>query len=247
MMQESNSDYDAFAWFFDRHWSVEVQSQILTVIERLLLPLVPRGARLLDLCCGTGQMAAELSARGIEVTGLDVSAQMLCHARAHAPAASFVEADAREFELPARYDAVISTFDSLNHLLTLEDLWRVFRQVHRALAPGGWFLFDVNLEEGFLAHWRDYFSIVEDDNVCVLQGDYDPNQKIGRYDITMFRLHDGTWRRTDAHVTEKCYSLREIKGALKRAGFKDISTFDAETEMGLADHVGRIFFLVRKG
>lgn len=242
---ETASDYDAFAWFFNKHWSSEIPEQMTVAIERVLLPRLPKGARLLDLCCGTGQVAAALTARGYAVTGVDNSTEMLRYARRNAPAAEFVQADARRFQLPVSFDAVVSTFDSLNHFLNLEELAAVFRQTRRALAPAGWFLFDMNVERGFLTHWREYFAIVEEREVCVLRGNYDPEQKLGHYRITMFRRRGKTWQRTETTVSERCYEPREIKRELQRAGFGEILTFDAAADLGLTDHTGRIFFLAR--
>ena len=240
------SDYDSFAWFYDRYWSHEVPPQIMTVIDRLLVPSLPRGAQVLDLCCGTGYACAELIKRGFEVTGLDRSKEMLRQARRRAPGARFMLADARAFDLPPVYQGIISTFDSLNHVLTARELTTVFRNAWRALAPGGLFLFDLNMEKGFLLHWVDYFAIVEDDSVCVLKGEYDRQQRTGRYDITMFRRLGKLWRRADTAIIERCYTAREIRRALRTAGFKGISAYDADRDMGLTDHVGRTFFLARR-
>jgi SAM-dependent methyltransferase len=239
------TDYDAFAWFFDQYWSREIPEAMMSAIEQTLLPRLPAQARLLDLCCGTGQLAAALTARGLTVTGVDNSAEMLRYARVNAPAAEFVRADARRFKLPQSFDAAISTFDSLNHFLTLEDLSAVFRQTRRALGAGGWFLFDMNVERGFVTHWRDYFAIVEEHAVCVLTGEYDPEQRLGRYDITMFRRRGKSWQRADTTISERCYELKEIKRELKRAGFNEVSAFAADADLGLAYHTGRIFFLAR--
>ena len=115
--------------------------------------------------------------------------------------------------------------------------------MRRALAPGGVFFFDMNMERGFLEHWADHYAIVEDEDVCILRGDYDRKERVGRYEITVFRREAKHWQRTDTLIRERCYTMREIKGALRRAGFRAISSFDAETETGLTEHVGRVFFL----
>ena len=171
---------------------------------------------------------------------------MLRFAKSHAPRSKFVLADARSFNLTESFDAVVSTFDSLNHLMTLGELEAVMLNVHRALRPEGLFLFDMNMESGFINHWADHFSIVEEVAVCILRGRYDREEKIGRYDISMFRKDGDMWQRSDAVITERCYSMKEVKAALGRAGFKEFSIFDAERDMGLADHTGRKFFLARK-
>lgn len=244
---ERYENYDAFSWFYERYWCEEVPPAIFTVIERLLLPSLRPKSRILDLCCGTGYTTARLERLGYSVTGLDGSEQMLRFARRHAPRSRFILADARSFKLPRAFAAVVSTFDSLNHLMTLEELEAAVGCVHRALMPGGLFLFDMNIESGFLNHWADHFSIVEEKEACVLRGHYDRKEKIGRYDITMFRRRGEGWLRSDAVITERCYSMKEIRAALRRTGFEEFSVFDAERDLGLTDHTGRKFFLAHRG
>jgi SAM-dependent methyltransferase len=243
---ERYANYDPFSWFYERYWCEEVPPAIFTVIERLLLPSLPPESRILDLCCGTGYTTARLERMGYSVTGLDGSEKMLKFAKRHAPRSRFVLADARSFKLPEAFDAVVSTFDSLNHLMTLKELEAALTCVRRALVPGGLFLFDMNTESGFLQHWADYFSIVEKDEACVLRGHYDREEKIGRYDIAMFRRTGEAWQRSDALIMERCYSMKEIREALRRTGFKEFSVFDAERDLGLTDHIGRKFFLARR-
>lgn len=243
---ERYTNYDHFSWFYERHWCEEVPPAIFTVIERLLLPSLPPKSRVLDLCCGTGYTTARLERMGYSVTGIDGSEEMLKHAKRHAPRSRFILADARSFTLPQSFSAALSTFDSLNHLMTLAELEAAMASVHRALLPEGLFLFDMNMESGFLNHWADYFSIVDETEACVLRGHYDRKEKIGRYDITMFRRRNDVWLRTDAVITERCYSMKEIREALRRAGFGEFAVFDAERDLGLADHTGRKFFRARR-
>ncbi|MFH8983752.1 class I SAM-dependent methyltransferase [Streptomyces varsoviensis] len=91
------------------------RSQIV-VVERLLARL-PRGARVLDAGCGTGQPTCEqLCAGGLDVTGIDVSEAMLAAARANVPRATFRLVDLlgqRATEL-GTFDAVVSFFCLMN-------------------------------------------------------------------------------------------------------------------------------------
>lgn len=240
------SDYDAFAWTYNRHWGGMFTRQALKALDRLVLPHVPVQGRILDLCCGTGQLAGELTARGYKVTGIDGSREMLKYARANAPAGRFILADARSFRLPAEYDAAVSAFDSLNHVITLEGLARVFRKVHAALVKDGRFLFDLNMEEAYLDQWKGAYAIVEDESVCVMRPSYDPDEKTGRDKLTMFRLVDGAWRRSDLTLAQRCYSEADVRSALTEAGFSEVSTFNAERDFDMPGGLGRAFFLARK-
>ncbi len=240
---QSAASYDEFAWFYNKYWSAEIPYQILSALDSLVFQRLATGGRVLDLCCGTGQIAAKLSERGFEVMGIDESSAMLQHARRNAPAVNFIRSDARRFEQPPIFEVAISTFDSLNHILELSELKEVFRRVHSSLVTGGKFVFDMNMEQGFFEHWENCFSILEADGVCVLQGGYDQLTGLGQYDVTLFRhIEENNWRRSDFTIIERCYSAEEIIKSLNEAGFGNVSVYDAAEDLELMDHTGRSFF-----
>lgn len=238
--------YDQFAWCYTRGWGDEYHKQAGAVLEGHVFPRLAPGARVLDLCCGCGNLAVVLLAQGFQVTGIDGSARMLEFARERAPEAEFLIADARTFRFNAAFDAVLSTFDSLNHVLRLEELEAVFRNVHAALRKGGLFVFDLNMLESFETMWRGDMADVQDNAVAVTRGRYDPDQRLGRAEVTMFRL-DGGWQRSDVTVFERCYSEDEVCAALERAGFHDLLALDARDGGMRGDTgLGRSFFFAVK-
>lgn len=97
----------------------------------------------LDLCCGTGLMTAELLGRGLTVTGMDASPAMLSLARGRLGAkVPLVEAWLPDLPVDGPFDAVVSSLDGFNYL-TMADLAETFVAAARVLRPGGWLLFDV--------------------------------------------------------------------------------------------------------
>lgn len=99
---------------------------------------VPRGARLLDLACGAGQLTLPAASRGIAVTGLDLAANLVEQAKARAAAAGFdIQVDQGDCEsLPygdASFDVVMSLIGAMfaprPELVTAEML--------RVCKPGG--------------------------------------------------------------------------------------------------------------
>jgi len=90
---------------------------------------------LLNLGCGGGKNAYNLK-RHYEVTGLDLSNEMLANARKLNPDCSFVRGDMREFSLPERFDAVLID-DAVSYMTSRDDLSRLFRAAYRHLEPGG--------------------------------------------------------------------------------------------------------------
>jgi SAM-dependent methyltransferase len=245
---ERMAAYDDFAWFYNRYWNEEFHGLAFPILERIWLNRLPAGARVLDVCCGTGYLAGLLAARGYRVAGVDVSAAMIDYARNNVPEAEFFAADAAAFLAPGKFDGAVSTFDSLNHILKKEDLEAVFRNAGAALKPGATFAFDMLLEEAYRTHWGEGFALVRDDHVLTITGSgYDFRSRMARCTITMFRLLEGAWRRSDATIEEHCYTPREIEAALRQAEFEGIECYDA-SDLGMAGQLGegRTFFVATK-
>ncbi len=240
--------YDQFAWYYSRGWGEEFHERARPVLAQHIFPHIAEGARILDLCCGSGDLSALLAGCGYRVTGIDGSAEMLRYARDRVPGAEFVHADARCFSFPAAFDAALSTFDSLNHLLVLEELRQVFGNVFTALVSGGRFVFDLNMAEAFDTLWHGHYASVEEDVVGVTRGSFDREKKLGRADVTLFqRAEEGLWRRSDVSVEERCYERVEITEALQAAGFTEVEAREA-WELGMRGDVamGREWFFARK-
>ncbi|MEL6137602.1 MAG: class I SAM-dependent methyltransferase [Cyanobacteria bacterium J06626_23] len=151
-MSERYTDYNNWAWLYNRTMGPDYREPQLRLLERVLLPHVPEGGEILDLCCGTGQLIQPLVEAGYRVTGLDGSEEMLTYARQNAPGATYVLADARTFNLPMSFDGAFSTSASLNHIMSLPELSQVFERVYAALRGGGVFVFDLN-HPGQLEQW----------------------------------------------------------------------------------------------
>lgn len=98
----------------------------------------------LDLGCGTGMFAAELAARGLQVTGVDPAPAMLDIARARKGGARvrWVGADARDLNLGERFDTVLMIGHAFQTLLTGPDRAATLATIAGHLATGGRFFFD---------------------------------------------------------------------------------------------------------
>lgn len=96
------------------------------------------GRRVLDICCGHGNLSQALAAAGAEVTGLDFSPAMLDIARRRAPGVTLVEGDcaALPFE-DASFDAATCGFA----IMHVPDAARLLSEARRVLRPGGRFAY----------------------------------------------------------------------------------------------------------
>jgi SAM-dependent methyltransferase len=238
--------YDSFASLYNNYWHWDFHQIALQALEKLLLPKLPAGARILDVCCGTGRMAHELLARGFAVTGLDRSEQMLRCAKQNAPNAQFLLADASRFVLLRHFHGALSIFDSMNHILTSTALLNTFRNVHDSLLHDGSFIFDLNLEQAYRADWDRSCSVVDDTHAFIMRGGYDTAQRLAHTKITIFQLN-GLWHRSDIVIHQRCHSLDEVAELLHHAGFRDVRIYDAQQDLGISGDLcrARVFVLAK--
>lgn len=247
-LSKNTASYDSIAGLYSELWADWYLPAAMPALEQLFLSQVPRGSAVLDVCCGCAHVTQELVKQGYSVTGIDLSAELIAIARERCPGADFVVADARTFVTERRYDAALSTFDALNHILELSDLTEAFRRVREAVRPGGLFVFDVNLEEAYFADLRTWHTTVTDREASLVRGTFDLNANLARTDLIWFVRtdHDSLWERRTSSVYERCYPESEISDALREAGWSDIDCKPAGS-LGVKGDIGfgRLFFSAR--
>lgn len=209
--------YDRFAAFYDQ--VMDDPAPRAERVQALIDRFRPGAASLLELGCGTGSILARLPSVG-SLTGLDRSPEMLAVAAAKVPGARLVAGDMAEFALGERYDVIICVFDSLNHLLTF-DRWRsMFGAVHRHLADGGLFVFDVNTvgelrrlgeEPPWVYEFDDGLAIIE-----VSYGEAGMAEGMSSWDIRIFEQtgHD-RYRLHRQQIGELAVPLERVRSALE--------------------------------
>jgi SAM-dependent methyltransferase len=243
------NDYDAFAWLYNKEWYAYA-GNIFPALQMIAGDKLPEKANILDVCCGTGQLAKTLIEKGYDVTGIDGSKEMLRYAKENAPEAKFLIKDARTFRLPRIYQAAFSTFDALNHITTLEELTNVFRNVFTCLVKGGIFVFDMTTKHHFETRMKAFSRATEkSDYLFTIQGDYHEETRTGQFHCTMFRPQGRLWKRSDTYLQQTWYPSQDIKSALTKAGFTNIRThsFNEQREMIEAtENSDRAFFYAQK-
>lgn len=244
----SATAYDGLAVAYDAHWGPFALNW-LRWLSLLVIPRVRSRARILDACCGTGQLVAQLSERGFCVVGLDGSREMLRYGRANAPGVPFVQADVRRFGMRPHFDGALCLFDSLNHLLSIDDLSAAFGSFFGCLRPGAWFLFDVNTECGYVRQWNGHRRMAVSGRTVHTWSSYDAGRRLAWFRATISsRNAVGS---TDSEVTlwQRCHSHEDILAALVEAGFRTIETYGLEQDAlvaGSTEMAERAFYLCRR-
>jgi SAM-dependent methyltransferase len=246
---------------YDRLIGPGLAAQVMPVCEALLFPGLPAGAALLELGCGTGQVAQALIARGFQVTGLDLAVGMLAHAVGNAPRGRFLAADMRCFVLPPLHDAGL-VIGSLSYLAGADDLAAVFANVHHALRPGASFLLEVFLAgSGGGSGGERLYTHLGDDLVVVVR---ETRAASGRHSTTAMTIFHrdadggsrgdgagaaaapGTWQRWDDSWQETYHAAEEICAALTAAGFAAPRFHDGARDLGRPELAERTYVVARR-
>ncbi len=252
---------EGFAAIYNMRWhqfAREAAPRILSLYEKT--PLHRHCTNVLDIACGSGQLALHFLDHGYSVVGLDLSPAMLAHATANARdheghnyiaegRARFVEGDAADFAFDERFGLVISTFDALNHLPDMVALKGCFRSTYGVLEPGGLFVFDLNTRFG-LSRWAGINVQEEEDLVLITRGVVAEEEGRAYTQISGFLLQeDGRYTRFGEVAYNTIFDMAEVATALTEAGFGSV-TFAApqalETPLDEPEDYGRVFIIAQK-
>ena len=211
--------------------------------------LRPRTA--VDLACGTGSVTAILAKKGLQVTGVDMSEEMLTVAQQKAPELDnqprFVCQPLQELRLPRGVDMAVCALDSLDYITDPKDCKEAIRRVYKALNPGGIFIFDVNTPEKLRAMDGQVFLDEDDDVYCGWRGEFDEQTNICSYGMDLFQRHGAVWERSFEEHCEYAYSAQQLTGYLKAAGFTHLRVYADRLFEAPREGEQRIYIKARKG
>lgn len=182
----------------------------------------------LEIACGTGRLTIPLVEGGVDITGLDISEQMLELAEMKASERGvrvpFILGDARNFDLGKKYGFIYIPAQSLSHLHTLYDIAGCFAHVRQHLAEDGRFLIEI--------HNPSLALLSRDTGRRYFVGDYeDENERLSlseevSYDAATQINHINWYFRNEANTREVRLSFemrqffpQEIDGLLACHGF----------------------------
>ena len=140
--------YEQFAYVYDELMKDAPYDKWLIQVTAKLEKYEVQGKRLLELACGTGEITVELAKHGFDISGVDLSDEMLLIAQEKAAnlglSIPFYQQNMAELEGLGQFDCVTIFCDSLNYLQSENDVVATFQKVYDHLNPSGLFLFDVH-------------------------------------------------------------------------------------------------------
>lgn len=203
----------------------------------------------LDLGCGTGNLTTLFADKGVEMTGIDLSEDMLMVAREKAEGRDilYLNQDMCEFELYGTVDFIVSSLDCINYITDKRELLKVMKLANNYLNPGGLFIFDINTPYKLENITGNNTFILENDEVfCSWQNEFDKKRKISDFYLTFFCKEGEKYQRFDEEHSERAYSIEEIASVIENAGMKLLSVYDEMSFKKPTLKSERVFFVAQE-
>ncbi len=198
-------------------------------------------ARVLDAGCGTGIHCFELAKRGYDVTGFDLSGEMLAIARKREAVAKtgakFFPGNMSNFDFGQQsFDAVISMHNAAMHLPSAGDFEKMLSCANRALAGGGLFVVDFSdyermVEKGEFAEvFVDRFEREKTSVIEVSENVLKPKERLLHEHNTYFLSRDGeNYRKLEMSGDLLLLKIEDLDGFFSKTGFERVGAMDLDT------------------
>lgn len=240
---DSVFEVDDYLYFYQEYLTPERTRSEVDSLEHLVS--LEKGCRILDLACGFGRHANELSARGYDVTGVDLTPGFLDIARKRAAElevpSKFIQMDMRQIEFEREFDRVLLLFTSFGYF---EDRVNklVLENVSRALKPGGMLILDSHNRDVFLKHLQPYMITEKEEDLLIDRNRFDT--KSGRWYNRRIVIRDGV--RKDKPFFVQLYNPTEITRLIAEVGMEVLEISGGYESQPLSNESSRMVIIARK-
>lgn len=245
--------YGKFAYLYDQLMKDVPYDKWAELVLEKAKKYEVSGKKLLDLACGTAELSVKLSEIGFQVTGVDISEEMLTVAKAKANenglAIEFYLQNMAELDGLGKFDIIGIFCDSINYLQEEKEVVATFQRVYEHLSNNGLFIFDVHSLHKIREIFMDQTFAVNDDEISYIwhcfEGEYPFSVE---HDLSFFVLDNetGMYARYDELHYQRTYPIEVYENWLQETGFELLEvSADFENDPP-QDQSERIFFICRK-
>jgi SAM-dependent methyltransferase len=209
---------------FEPHRWAAAETEVARLLEQLQLPA---HAAVLDMPCGPGRHLIHLAARGLRVTGVDLTQSYLDEARQRLSAAGLsaelIHADMRELLRPASFDAVLHLYSSFGYFDDPRDDLRLLRNMRESLRESGCAVLELAVLDGVVLDSAQEHALENGSSIVESASRRDQNGALERDWETRGSSEAGPRQRWRAK--HRLYRVSELERMLRDAGFNSIRVF----------------------
>lgn len=210
------------------------------------------GKRVLDIGCGTGLLSVKLAKQGAQVTGIDLSVDMLAVAEQRARALSlpvqFIEQPMQQLTGFTDFDLAVIAIDSLNYVADKKDVEATFRHIYASLAVGGTLVFDVHSTfKTDVIFMEGPFTFDDGRIAYIWETEEGEHPHSVDSELAFFiQQANGLYSRFDEVHSQRTFEVHDYVEMLMEAGFSVERIFADWEDEPPHEESERIFFQVRK-
>lgn len=241
------AQYNEFAYIYDRLMQTDVDYNAwCDYIENLFALHNAEPQTVCELACGTGNITSRLEKRGYEMTGVDISADMLAIASDKLTDTQLICKDMTHFKPHKKYDAALCMIDGINYIVVPKSVEKAFENVKNSLKDDGIFIFDISTRHKLKNVLSNETYIHSDYDIFYSwQNEYNEKYNLSDMLLNFFVREGDTYRRFEERHLQRGYSEKEICTMLRRAGFDEITVYDELTFNSPKPDSERIVFVCR--
>ncbi|MDD6484595.1 MAG: methyltransferase domain-containing protein [Clostridiales bacterium] len=223
--------YNDFAYIYDRLMHSDINyERWADYIENIFALNDISPDLVCDLACGTGNMTVPLARRGYNMTGADISQDMLNIAREKSEGLDilYLCQSITRLDLYGTMGAFICMIDGFNYILSPALLIRALSRIKNCfLDPGGLLIFDISTRYKLQNVIGQNTFIHSDPKVFYAwQNRYLKQKHISDMLLTFFVRQKNGYKRFEERHIQRAYTEEEMRFIVKKAGFSQICTYD---------------------
>lgn len=211
--------YKEIAKYYDKIYHfIEYEKQAKYFIKLINKFNKSGNNKILDVCCGTGTHIILLKKEGFDITGLDMSDDMLNLAKKKNPDIRFIKNNMRTFDLKEKFGTIICFFNALVYNKNEEEMKKALSNLYSHLEKGGILIFDtVNKSAGIKAEKR-FYKYEDKDMEIIFEPQWVFNESKNIIDLEIDFTINGE-KIHDHHVVG-AFSSDELKKIAESVGFR---------------------------
>ncbi len=248
--------YDAFAPFYDQYMAHVKYNEWVKLILSQYNKLRKRSPKkVIELACGTANIACRLVRRGIEVDACDLAVSMVKNASRKQFKPNLFRHDMLDPLKRSGYDLAIMMFDSLNYLSSESEIGITLEHIHNALIPQGILIFDIttirNCRDNF-----DGFVNIEDNGTCYMvhTSELDAKEENQITSLTFFQNRGFFYQRNDEVHRQCIFPTSVVLDRIGKSPFNLLGIYSIDKpgnlmqspSQKLDESYDRLFFVLEK-
>ena len=198
------------------------------------LSFAEKGMKILEPLCGSGRFLIPFLERGFDISGIDLSAEMLAKLNEKAPNAKVFQKDILEYDSTEKYDYIFISSGSVSLFTDMDLCKKILHKMKDLLKKDGRFIFAVDTKADKCPNNSDYKTSIsvktkEGYELILKEKNYYDEKTHTQYSPSIYELYDGTklLQQEKMDFQTHLYELGEIEPYLREIGFTKLNVYSS--------------------